>query len=66
MGRYSPEKLQNVYRKDKTDGTGAVIILKRDWQDSEDRHQIEELGFINIRDPQKVEQILKKLAEQMK
>ena len=41
-----------------------MVILKRDWQDSEDHHHTEELGFIHIRDPKNVEQILKKLAEQ--
>ena len=59
-----PEKLQDVYRKENKDGTGDVIILKRDWQDSEDRHHVEELGFRHIRDPQKVELMLKNLAQQ--
>jgi hypothetical protein len=61
---YPPEKLQDVYRNENTDGTGDVVILKRDWQDSKDRHQTEELGFLHIRDPKKAEQILKKLADQ--
>jgi hypothetical protein len=51
ISSYPPEKLQNVYRNENKDGTGDVVLLRRDYQDSEDHHRIEELGFIHIRDP---------------
>ena len=61
---YSPSKLQDIYRKDNKDGTGDVIMSVRTWVDSEDRKQSEEFGFIHIRDPKKVEEMLKKLAKE--
>jgi hypothetical protein len=60
---YPPNKLSDIYRKEKRDGTGDVIIRVKAWKDSEgDRHS-EELGFLRIRDPKSVEQMLKKLVE---
>ena len=60
---YSPDRLQNVYRKEKRDGTGDVIIQQDVWQSSEGGPQTQNLGFMNIRDPKAVEIMLKKLAE---
>jgi hypothetical protein len=61
---YPPSKLQDIYRKDKKDGIGDIIISVRNWVDSEDRKQSEEFGFIHVRDPKKVEDMLKKLAKE--
>lgn len=61
---YPPEKLQEIYRKVKRDGSGDVIIARQAWHDSDGGHQSEELGFLRIRDPKETEQMLKKLAEQ--
>ena len=61
---YPPERLLDVYRKERKDGTGDVIIARRAWRDSEGDRQSEELGFLRIRDPKTVEAMLKKLAEQ--
>jgi hypothetical protein len=61
---YPPERLVDVYRKERKDGTGDVIIARRAWRDSEGDRQSEELGFMRIRDPKTVEAMLKKLAEQ--
>ena len=61
---YTPEKLRDVYRNENPDGTGDVILNKKEWLDSNDHHQVEELGFLRIREPREVERILKKLAEQ--
>ena len=61
---YTPDKLRNVYRNENPDGTGDVILNKKEWLDSEDHHQVEELGFLRIRNPKEVERILKKLCEQ--
>lgn len=60
---YEPKRLQNVFRKERKDGSGDVIISHKEWQDSDgDKHR-EELGFIRIKDPKKIESMLKKLAQ---
>jgi hypothetical protein len=61
---YPPPKLQDVYRKEKRDGTGDVIISIRAWRDSDGDRQSEELGFLRVRDAKNVERMLKELTEQ--
>jgi len=60
---YEPERLGNVFRKERNDGSGDVIISQKEWRDSEGDKQREELGFIRIKDAKRVERMLKKLAE---
>jgi hypothetical protein len=60
---YPPQKLQDLYRKEKRDGSGDVIIARRAWRDSEGDRRSEELGFLRIRNPKEIEQMLKKLAD---
>jgi len=60
---YTPNRLQDVYRKEKRDGAGDVVLGQRVWQGSEGGQQSQDLGFLNIRDPKTVEQMLRKLAE---
>ena len=61
---YPPDKLQDLYRKERKDGTGDVIITRRAWKDSDGDRQSEELGLLRVRDPKAVEAMLRKLAEQ--
>lgn len=60
---YEPERLQKVFRKERKDGSGDVIIAHKEWRDSDGDKQRKELGFIRIKDSKKVETMLKKLAE---
>lgn len=60
---YMPDQLREIYRKEKNDGTGDVIIGRRAWRDSDGDRRYEELGFLRIRDPKTVEDMLRKLAE---
>jgi hypothetical protein len=61
---YSPDQLQDVFRRERKDGTGDVIFSQRVWLDSgRDRH-IRNLGFLNIQEAQRVEQMLKEMARQ--
>lgn len=62
---YPPDKLQDIYRKEKRDGSGDVIITRRAWRDSDGDRRSEELGFLRIRNPKEVEQMLKTMAERM-
>lgn len=59
---YPPERLQEVYRTEKKDGSGDVIITCRTWRDSDGDRRSEELGFFRVRDPKAVEALLRKLA----
>lgn len=60
---YPPEKLQNVYRQEKRNGSGDVVIAHKEWRDSDGDRQSQELGFMAIRHPKEVEELLKTLAE---
>jgi len=60
---YPPDRLQNIHRKEKRDATGDVVFGQRVWSGSEGGRQAQDLGFLNIREPKKVEQMLGKLAE---
>ena len=61
---YEPERLKNIFRKERKDGTGDVVISHKEWRDSDGDKQREELGFIRIKEPKKIEAMLKKLAKQ--
>ncbi len=62
---YAPAQLGNVYRKEKRNGTGSVILGQRVWTDSDsNQRQSMDVGFMNIRDPQRVERMLKELVAQ--
>lgn len=60
---YTPENLKNVYRKERKNNIGDVIISIKQWKDSDGDKQSEELGFINIENPHKVEKLLQSISE---
>jgi len=60
---YPPDRLQDIHRKEKRDGTGDVVLGQRVWSGSEGGQQAMDLGFLNIRDPKTVERMLRELAE---
>ncbi len=60
---YPPDKLTEIFRKEKRDGSGDVIIARRAWRDSDGDRQSEELGFLRVADAKDVERRLKGLAE---
>lgn len=59
---YPPERLQQIHRKEKRDGTGDVVLGQRLVAAGEGGQQAQDVGFLNIRDPRTVEQMLRKLA----
>lgn len=62
---YTPDMLHNIYREEKSNGTGSVILQEEVSTDSDNTTtQTKSLGFLNIRDPKTVEKMLKELAEQ--
>ncbi|MDB5387120.1 MAG: hypothetical protein JWM11_2766 [Planctomycetaceae bacterium] len=58
---YRPEKLTEIFRREHQDGTGDIIITRIAWKNSEDK-QMQELGFLRIRDAKNVEAMLNTLA----
>jgi hypothetical protein len=60
---YYPDRLHNLYRKEKSDGSGDVVIAIRRWRDSNRYQRIQELGFLGIRNPQEAERMLQQLAK---
>jgi hypothetical protein len=61
---YPPDTLREIYRKERKDGTGDVVISRRAWRDSDGDRQSEELGFLRVDSPKEIEDMLKHLAEQ--
>jgi hypothetical protein len=61
---YPPDRLQNIYRKERIDGTGDVIFGQRVWRNSESGQRAQDLGFLNIRETKRAEQMLRELAQQ--
>jgi hypothetical protein len=59
---YPPNKLKDMHRKEKKDGSGDVVFTRQAYGGSEDG-QLMELGFLRVRDVKEVEGMLRKLAE---
>ena len=61
---YLPNQLRNIHRKERRDGTGDVVLGQSILTGAERGQRVTDLGFLNIREPKQVEQLLKKLVEQ--
>jgi len=61
---YPPSRLLNVYREERRDGTGDVIISSENWIDSDEVKRSRYLGFFRIREPKTAEMMLRDLAKQ--
>ncbi|MBV6621386.1 MAG: hypothetical protein KI793_00265 [Rivularia sp. (in: Bacteria)] len=64
---YPPSELNNIYRKERGDGTGDVVMAVQQstkYINNRRNHTTEEIGFMGIRNPQEVEKILRKLAQE--
>lgn len=62
---YAPHKLQDLFRREKSNGTGDVLIDRRDWRDTDGDQQTEELGFLRLENPKEIEALLKELAKRV-
>ncbi|MGF1490107.1 MAG: hypothetical protein ACFBSE_23715 [Prochloraceae cyanobacterium] len=60
---YAPEQLNDLYRKEKGNGIGDVVIEVKRWKDSDRDIRSKEIGFLGVRNPQEVERRLKQLAQ---
>jgi hypothetical protein len=61
---YSPRQLGALCRRERRNGTGDVIIEQTFWRDSDNQSHSLPRGFMRIREPKKVETLLKRLASQ--
>lgn len=59
---FQPEHLRQVFRRERRDGSGDVILMEKEWTDSDGDKQRKEHAFIRIKDVKKVEGLLKALA----
>ena len=63
---YPPSKLKDIYRKERADGTGDVVMaVQQSTSNFNNRRNqtTEEIGFMGISNPQEVEKMLRQLAE---
>ena len=60
---WPPERLQDVYRTERRDGRGDVVIAAHSWKDSDGDRQTEKLGLMNVRDAKTVEQMLREVGK---
>ena len=60
---YLPDQLKDVYRKERSDGTGDVIIAIWQWKDSGGYQQSEEIGFFGVRSSQEVANMLRQFVQ---
>ena len=61
---YPPDKLQEICRKEHKNGTGDVILTRRQWFDENGGRHWEDLGFLRIADATNIENLLKELANE--
>jgi len=52
-----------VYRRERKNGYGDVVIGRSTWEDSDDKRRSREFGFFGVRNAKEVEEMLRELAE---
>lgn len=63
---YAPERLRSLERKDRANGTGDIVFERQVIPRAKGGSYEKELGFQGLREPRKVEQLLRALAERGK
>jgi hypothetical protein len=62
---YTPEQLKNMYRKEKKDGSGDVVLGQVVGMVTKGgQAQMMDVGFLRVRDVRKTEQMLRELMGQ--
>lgn len=61
---YPPNELRDMYRREKRDGFGDIIIAGQERSDSHGSHTSEKLVFWNVREVKRIEELLRLLAKQ--
>ncbi len=58
---FRPEQLMNLERKQRSDGSGDIILEKRVSYDNDNKRQLTEVGFFGIENVKEVEDMLESL-----
>jgi hypothetical protein len=58
---FLPDKLGAVFRRERRDGSGDVLISRRAWRDSDGDAQSDDLGFFSVANPKEIEAMLLEL-----
>ncbi len=59
---FEPDRLKDIVRKQRADGTGDIIIEKRYWRDNDGDRRSSDVGFYGIERVKEVEDMLQDLA----
>ncbi len=59
---YRPEMLEEIYRNDRRNGEGDIRVIWQQWEDYFNKYDAEDLGFLRLKNPRKVERKLRLLA----
>lgn len=60
---FRPDELGEIYRREKKDGTGDVILGKEEKYNTKGRPYIHEFGFMSVEKPKEVEAMMRALHE---
>ncbi|MBN1512775.1 MAG: PH domain-containing protein [Phycisphaerae bacterium] len=60
---FPPDKLRDVFRKERKDGSGDVIFYCRTWRDCDGDRHAQDVGFMRIRNAKAVEDLIQELAK---
>ena len=59
---YGPERLTDITRKQRSDGSGDIILEQRTWRDSDGDRRAAPVGFLGIENVKEVDTMLRRLA----
>jgi hypothetical protein len=59
---YRPEMLEEIYRVEERNGEGDIRVIWQEWEDYYNKYDSEDLGFLRLKDPRKIERKLRLLA----
>lgn len=59
---FAPDQLRNVHRKDRRGGIGDVVLAQEVVTGSKGGQRVVDHGFLGVREPRKVEQMVRRLA----
>ena len=60
---FGPEKLTDLRREERADGSGDVIVDEETWTTSKGHTRTRPVGLLNVRDAKQVEDLLEELAK---
>lgn len=60
---FGPERLTNLRREERADGSGDVIVDEETWTSSKGHTRTRPIGLLNVRDAKRVEDLLEQLAK---